>query len=55
MPPSVYAGSNYITTSDTFYGVLTGMCVIYVPISCKSIYKSAEGWKRFATIEEIEF
>ena len=40
---------------NTFYNVSPYSCIIYVPTGCKWNYDSADGWKEFRKIKEIEF
>lgn len=47
IPPSV--------GTELFYSAPTSEATLYIPIGSKEAYSTAEHWKDFGTIEEVEF
>jgi hypothetical protein len=50
-PPSITSGTTY---DDTFSNVPLDSATLTVPKGCKASYQSAEGWKEFGTIVEMD-
>lgn len=55
IPPAcdmLYSEYTHTYYNDTFFGFMTNMCKLTVPVGSADTYRAAEGWKQFTDIEE---
>lgn len=55
IPPAcdmLYSEYTHTYYNDTFFGFMTNMCKLTVPVGSADAYRNAEGWKQFTDIEE---